>query len=101
MIGTAETAWLFTRGPQSVRIVRLGQPDGPVRLLVLGPGPGYTSYDSPDATDCVTYQSQVERTLVAEGYQLERLAAAERRAGFERRQHSRSNDRRRTLELAV
>jgi hypothetical protein len=100
MIGSAETASLFTRGPQSVRLVRLGRPEGPVRLMVLGPGTSSSIYESPDAIDCVNYQSQIESALVGEGYQLASFASAERRAGRERRQNSRGNDRRRELQLA-
>ena len=101
MLGATETASLFTRGPQSVRLVRVGRPAGPVRLLVLGPGTSSSVYESPDAIDCVSYQSQIESALVGEGYQLASFASAERRAGRERRQSARSGDRRRDLRLVV
>lgn len=102
MIGASETASLFTRGPQSVRLVRLGRPEGPVRLLVLGPGTSSSVYESPDAIDCVNYQSQIESALVGEGYQLASFMSAERRSGGDRRRNSRDarGDRRRELQLA-
>jgi hypothetical protein len=99
MLGAAETASLFTRGPQSVRLVRLGRPDGPVRLMVLGPGASSSIYESPDAIDCVNYQSQIESALVGECYQLASFVSAERRSGRERRQNARGSDRRRQLRL--
>ena len=95
----AETASLFIRGPQSVRLVRLGPPAGPVRLLVFGPGSTSSVYESPDAIDCVSYQSQIEGALVGEGYQLASFSSAERRSGAERRTSSRGNDRRRVLQF--
>ena len=100
MTGSAETASLFTRGPQSVRLVRVGRTNGPVRLLVLGPGTSSSVYEAPDAIDCVAYQSQIESALVGEGYQLASFSAANRRSGLERRQNARGNDRRRDLHLA-
>ena len=100
MTRRTETASLFTRGPQSVRLVRLGTPAGPVRLLVLGPGADSSVHESADAIDCVTYQSQIERALVSEGYQLASFVTGDRRSGTERRHNSRGNDRRRELQLA-
>ena len=58
-------------------------------------------YESPDAIDCVSYQSQIESALVGEGYQLASFSAANRRSGMERRQGSRGNDRRRDLQLVA
>jgi hypothetical protein len=102
MIGSIESASLFTRGLQSVRLVRLGRLEGPVRLLVLGPGPSSSVYESPDAIECGNYQSQIESALVGEGYQLAGFAAAERRSGADRRRNSRDvrGDRRREVQMA-
>ena len=99
MIGTVETASLFVRGAQSVRLVRIGRAQGPVCLIVLGPGAESTAYESPDIIECVNYQSQIERALVVEGYQLASVSSADRRSGGERRTNTRGFDRRRELQL--
>ena len=99
MIGTVETASLFVRGPQSVRLVRIGRGQGPVCLLVLGPGSESSAYESPDIIECVNYQSQIERALVVEGYQLASVSSADRRSGVDRRGNARGFDRRRELTL--
>jgi hypothetical protein len=100
MIGLVRTAWLFTRGSQSVRIIRVTRPDGPVRLLINGPGPESRAHDA-DAFDCTRYQSELERRLVAQGYQLTRFTSGERRTGGDRRTTGRGLDRRRLLERVV
>jgi hypothetical protein len=99
MIGLVETAWLFTRGPQSVRIIRVTRPSGVVRLLIQGPGPISSTHEIDDTIEAVRYPSQLERSLVAEGYQLALFRSAERRSGLDRRATPRGNDRRRTLQL--
>jgi hypothetical protein len=100
MIGSVESASLFVRGSQSVRLVRIGARRGPVCLLVLGPGSESSSaYESPDIIECVNYQSQIERALVVEGYQLASVASADRRSGADRRGSMRGFDRRRELPL--
>lgn len=101
MIGLVQTAWLFTRGSQSIRILRVARPYGPVRLLITGPGAASSTYDADDAIDAVRYQLHLERGLVAEGYQLESFASADRRSGYDRRSASRGSDRRRDLALVV
>jgi hypothetical protein len=95
MIGPTETAWLFTCGPRSVRIIRVTSPDGLVRLLVHGPGAAAVSYESADAADYVKYQSDLEQGLAAQGYQLESFPTADRRGGRDRRETQRGSDRRR------
>lgn len=97
MIDPSKTAWLFTCGPQSVRIIRVTSPDGLVRLLVHGPGAAAASYESANTADCVKYQSDLEQGLVAEGYQLESFLPTDRRSGRERRTTTRGSDRRRPL----
>lgn len=99
MIGLVQTAWLFTRGSQSVRIIRIAQPKGSVRLLVNGPGAESLAQDMDDALECARHQSEIERRLVAQGYQLASFASAERRAGGDRRGAQRGADRRSHLEL--
>ena len=101
MDGAAETASLFTRGRDSVRLVRRGRPGGPIRLFVLGPGPTSSVYDCLDAIDCVNYQSRIESALVGEGYQLASFSEANRRSGSERRNSGRGHDHRRDLHLVT
>ena len=99
MSGSAETASLFTRGRESVRLVRRGRPGGPIRLFVLGPGGSCSVYECLDTIDCVNYQSRIESALVGEGYQLASFTEANRRSGAERRSNGRGHDRRRDLQL--
>jgi hypothetical protein len=101
MTDSAETASLFTRGRDSVRLVRRGRPEGPIRLFVLGPGSSSSVHDCLDAIDCVTYQSRIEGALVGEGYQLASFSAADRRSGGERRRNGRGHDRRREFSVVT
>jgi hypothetical protein len=101
MIGLVHTAWLFTRGSQSVRIVRVGQAIGAQSLLVNGPGTEAAVHHMDDPIDCVRYQADLERRLVAQGYRLEKFAPAERRTGRDRRGAPRGTDRRAYLERVV
>lgn len=101
MIGTVHTAWLFTRGSESVRIIRIATPAGRHYLLVTGPGGETSVHQSDDTMDCVRHQSEIERRLVAKGYRLERFTTGERRTGSDRRAAPRGFDRRRHLELVV
>ena len=100
-IGLVQTAWLFTRGSQSVRIVRVTQPNGAQQLLVNGPGTESAVHQADDPIFCVRYQADLERRLVAEGYQLASFLSAERRTGRDRRGLMRGGDRRRHLERVV
>ena len=99
MLGLVETAWLFTRGALSVRIVRVARPGGGLRLLVQGPGSTLETHDASDAIESVQYQSSLERSLVADGYLLTLFESAERRSGVERRLASRGFERRQILQL--
>ena len=100
-IGPVHTAWLFTRGSESVRIIRVGQADGMQRLLVNGPGTETTVQMMDDAMDCVRHQSELERRLVGKGFRLERFASGDRRRGSDRRTAARGPDRRSHLERVV
>ena len=94
-IGLVQTAWLFTRGSQSVRIIRITRPDGAQQLLVSGPGSESSVREAEDPIFCVRYQAELERQLVSEGYQLANFVSAERRSGVDRRGTPRNTDRRR------
>lgn len=93
-----QTAWLFSRGDQSVRIVRVVEGGRPSRLLVYGPGTAEAVFEEDDVIGITSRQAAIERTLIAEGYQLVQLFLAERRSGDDRRTMPRGwpPDRRRT-----
>src|SRR5688500_20233423 len=98
-IGLVQTAWLFTRGTQSVRIVRITRPNGAQQLLVSGPGAESSIHEAEDPIFCVGYQADLERRLVSDGYQLASIMSAERRSGVDRRGTERgANERRRPLQ---
>ena len=105
MIGPVQSAWLFTRGTQSVRIVHVGRAAGPQCLLVHGPGAETAVYDSHDPIHRIRYQAELERRLVTDGYRLERFAWGERRTRGDRRRDrrgaTRSSDRRLHLQRVV
>jgi len=83
VLATVETAWLFTRGLDSVRIVRAAKRAGVMQLLVQGPGDATDSIEFTDVLGCINYQSDLERRLVADGYTLERFNS-DRRSGHRR-----------------
>ena len=74
---TSETTWLFTRGAESVRIVRTASGDR-VRLEVHGPGGAASSQVFDDAAACVQHHSDLERRLLAQGFALEQFTADRR-----------------------
>jgi hypothetical protein len=101
-IGLVQTAWLFTRGSQSVRIVRITRPNGAQQLLVSGPGSESSVHEAEDPIFCVRFQADLERRLVAEGYQLASFMSAERRSGLDRRGTPRGGaDRRRPFQRVM
>jgi hypothetical protein len=100
-IGPVHTAWLFTRGSESVRIIRVGQNDGAQYLLVNGPGTETNVHHTADSMECARHQCELERRLVGKGFRLERFASGDRRRGSERRTAPRGPDRRTYLERVV
>ncbi len=100
MIGAVETAWLFTRGAESVRIIRVNTSNGQT-LLVNGPGSDSTIHQADDTMECVRHQSELERRLVGKGFRLERVDSGNRRRGSDRRTALRGPDRRTHLERVV
>lgn len=77
-IGTVDSAWLFTRGDDSVRLVRVALKGGRFRLLILGPGVVRRVEEVPDVMTCAMQQAELERRLVAEGFRLEALRSDRR-----------------------
>jgi hypothetical protein len=87
MRGIQPECWLFTRGPQSVRLVREENVKG-CRLFVYGPGTKIVIHDFADVTECMKRQAEIEQTILAEGYQLAQLSSdrrGEQRQGADHR----------------
>jgi len=97
MIGLVESALLFARGSESVRLVRMTRADGPSLLFVHGPGHLQATHVLDDTIDCLWCQSDIEHQLQKDGFQLVPLSNADRRSGGERRHHARGADRRREM----
>ena len=72
--------WLFTRGPQSVRVVRECCSNSSCRLVVYGPGTELLTYDFSGLAECMKRQSEVDLQLLGAGFHLARLRP-DRRAG--------------------
>jgi len=77
-----DRAWLYVRDQEAVLIARVAYPGPDASLQVFGPGPARSVYKCRDFVDCLAQQAQIERELVAEGYQ---LLARDRRGGLDRR----------------
>jgi hypothetical protein len=96
LTGVVEASWLFTRGRESVRLVRVALEHGGVRLMIDGPGDMQDDLDFVDVIYCMAHQSEIERRLVAEGFHLEsfgaRLDALDARPGSRRRCRSATFD---------
>jgi hypothetical protein len=68
-------AWLFVRGPESIRIVIDGTSVG-----VYGPGERFSHSTFTEALDATLHQAAVEQTLVLDGWTLEQLTTERRGA---------------------
>jgi hypothetical protein len=77
MTGIPEAGWLFTRGSESVRFVREENSKG-CRLFLYGPGSEVVAHEFADVTECMKRQAEIERNLVATGYQLAQPASDRR-----------------------
>ncbi len=75
----AETAWLFVRGPESVRITRGPLPGANYELLIEGPRESEQRLTFSDLVACVEKQMEVEYTLLIRGFHLEQLTSDRRR----------------------
>src|SRR5687768_2899504 len=80
MAGIHALGWLYTRGAQSVRLVRAENSEG-CRLFLYGPGTDIVTHDFADVTDCMKQQADIERRLASAGYRL--VQPADRRSGNE------------------
>ena len=97
MLATVQTAWLFTRGLESVRIIRAASRARVTHLLVQGPGETSEQHEFADIVACMNFQADLERRLVSAGYTLERFTS-DRRAGDGAQRH-RGAERRRLPQL--
>jgi hypothetical protein len=86
VLAAVETAWLFTKGAQSVRIVRAATLAGEVHLHIHGPGATRESHTFHDVIECMQFQADYERRIVAQGFALERFTGDRR--SVERRENS-------------
>jgi hypothetical protein len=69
MTGIPGSRWLFTRGTDSVRLLR--EEHSPrVRLSVSGPGIDVVAYEFDDLTECMKRQAEIEQALLAAGYHI-------------------------------
>ena len=87
-----QTAWLFTKDEDSVRLELHSGPDG-VQLRIEGPGEALSSYDFPPGTAVESFRSDYEKRLLQDGYHLQavserRLDGKRRSPGGERRRRS-------------
>jgi hypothetical protein len=71
-------AWLFVRGPESVRIVLDG-----VAVGVYGPGALVSRRTFGEEMDATLHQADVEQALVRDGWTLEQLTTERRSADRE------------------
>ena len=68
MSSIQRNAWLFTRGSDSIRLLREERPDGCL-LAVCGPGTEVLTYAFTNVTECMKRQAEIEQNILAEGYQ--------------------------------
>jgi hypothetical protein len=76
MSAMERTAWLFTRGQESVRMELRTMTAG-VQLTIDGPGAATSTHDFPPGTSVERFREEYERKLREQGYRLQ--AVAERR----------------------
>jgi hypothetical protein len=77
MTGMPKSGWLYTRGSESVRLVREENSQG-CRLFMYGPGMEIVTQEFADVTECMKRQAEIELGLQASGYQLVQLSANRR-----------------------
>jgi hypothetical protein len=73
-----QTAWLFTRGRESVRLEVRHSADS-VELVVCGPGVKCETYSFADTLALLVQQAEIERRLVGLGFYLEQFITERRR----------------------
>jgi hypothetical protein len=78
VLAAVQTAWLFTKGPQSIRIIRAATLTGDLHLHIHGPGTSRESHTFQDVIECMAFQADYERRIVAQGFALERFTSDRR-----------------------
>ena len=63
-----QNSWLFTRGQESICIVRVTLGYGRVRLLIRGPGYLVTDLHFPNLAACNAHHTKYEEQIVYEGF---------------------------------
>jgi hypothetical protein len=71
-----QTAWLFTKDDESVRLEIRDVAEG-VQLVIEGPGETSSHFDFPPGTAVDSFRRDYENKLLADGYHLQ--AVSERR----------------------
>jgi hypothetical protein len=66
MSGSPPYSWLFTRGSDSVRLVREESSNGCL-LSVYGPATDAVTHTFANVAECITRQAEVEQRLLAQG----------------------------------
>jgi hypothetical protein len=89
-----EAAWLFIRGQQSVRMLRVTDAAGRLHLIVHGPGPVTVIHGTDDLVESMAHQANLGRELLAEDFRIVETTS-DRRSGRDRRSTPRRSDRRR------
>ena len=85
VLAAVETAWLFTNGSHSVRVIRAATLEGEIHLHIHGPSARRETHTFHDVIDCMQFQADYERRLVAQGFALERFTSDRRLLERERR----------------
>lgn len=78
----ADTAWLFVRGSESVRITRGPLPGANYELLIEGPRDSEQRLRFSDLVACVEKQMEVEYALLVRGFHLEQQTSDRRLGHF-------------------
>jgi hypothetical protein len=73
------TAWLFTRGKESVRVEARQLRSGGFQLLINGPGKHRDVLQFTDANALISKQAEYERYLVLLGFVLEQFTSERRK----------------------
>ena len=76
------TAWLYTKGGESVRLEVRSHAEG-VQFIVDGPGAVLNTFDLPPGTTVASLREEYEKNLLEDGYRLQ--VVSERRVEGERR----------------
>jgi hypothetical protein len=77
MTSIRNAGWLFTRGSQSIRLVREENSNG-CHLFIYGPGTEVVTHEFANVAECMKRQAEIEQNLLGSGYQLEQSSSDRR-----------------------